>query len=427
MNFIHSVRHYFERHGYHVSSRLADRLGMRAKNVRLFFIYISFVTVGLSFGFYLIIAFLLKLKDIVHTKRSSVFDLWLLSIKTRWNIRFRDKKTNKKTMFKSKFRKALLLLISVLLIGVFGYMVISGYSFVNALYMTVITVSTVGFGEISPLNEQEKLFTIFLITISIISFGYTVSAFTEYIISGQLFQQLKLKKMQKKIDQLSGHTIICGFGRNGKQSMIKLQNYKKDFVIVEQADQVINEIDLEGFLNIKGDATTDEALLKAGIGRADNLITALPSDADNLFVVLSARQLNTNCRIISRASNESSYSKLKIAGANNVIMPDKLGGDHMASLVVTPDVIEFVGRLTIEGETTANLEEISVNDLPTEYLNKTILDLDLRKKTGCTVIGFKAPDNSYIINPEASIKLQNNSHLIVLGRPEQISKLRLLF
>ena len=130
-------------------------------------------------------------------------------------------------MFKSKFRKALLLLILVLMIGVCGYMVISGYSFVNALYMTVITVSTVGFGEISPLNEQEKLFTIFLITISIISFGYTVSAFTEYIISGQLFQQLKLKKMQKKIDQLSGHTIICGFGRNGKQSMIKLQNYKK--------------------------------------------------------------------------------------------------------------------------------------------------------------------------------------------------------
>ena len=218
-----------------------------------------------------------------------------------------------------------------------------------------------------------------------------------------------------------------GFGRNGKQSMIKLQNYKKDFVIIEKSDEVINEIDLDGFLNVKGDATTDEALLKAGIETADNLITALPSDADNLFVVLSARQLNTNCRIISRASNESSYSKLKIAGANNVIMPDKLGGDHMASLVVTPDVIEFVGRLTIEGETTANLEEISVNDLPTEYLDKTILDLDLRRKTGCTVIGFKAPDNSYLINPEASIVLQKDSHLIVLGRPEQISKLRALF
>ena len=332
-----------------------------------------------------------------------------------------------KTMFRSKFQKAIMLLLFVLMTGVIGYMMISGYSFVNALYMTVITVSTVGFGEIEPLNNQEKLFTIFLITISIISFGYTVSAFTEYVISGQLFQQFKLKKVQKKIEQLKGHTIICGFGRNGKQAMIKLQNYKKDFVIIEKAENIINTIDMNGLLNVNADATTDEALLKAGIERADNLITALPSDADNLFVVLSARQLNANCRIISRASNESSYSKLKIAGADNVIMPDKLGGDHMASLVVTPDVIEFVGRLTVEGETTANLEEISVNDLPIEYLNKTILDLDLRKKTGCTVIGFKTPNNNYIINPEASVKLQKDSHLIVLGRPEQISELRVLF
>ena len=332
-----------------------------------------------------------------------------------------------RTIFKSKLQKALLLLFFVLTTGVVGYMYLSGYSFTDALYMTVITVSTVGFSEVEPLNDQEKLFTIFLITISIISFGYTVSAFTEYIISGQLFQQLKLKKVQKKIEKLNGHTIICGFGRNGKQSMIKFQNYKKDFLIIEKAEEIINDIDLQGFLNVKGDATTDEALIKAGIKGADNLITALPSDADNLFVVLSARQLNANCRIISRASNESSYSKLKIAGADNVIMPDKLGGDHMASLVVTPDVIEFVGRLTIEGETTANLEEISVNDLPKEYLDKTILDLDLRRKTGCTVIGFKAPDNSYLINPEASIVLQKDSHLIVLGRPEQISKLRVLF
>ena len=332
-----------------------------------------------------------------------------------------------KTIFKSKFQKALLLLVIVLTTGVLGYMLISGYSFVNALYMTVITVSTVGFGEIEPLNDQEKLFTIFLITISIISFGYTVSAFTEYIISGQLFQQLKLKKMEKKIEKLKGHTIICGFGRNGMQAMIKLQNYKQHFVIIEKADDIIHAIDLDGLLNVQGDATTDEVLLKAGIEKADNLITALPSDADNLFVVLSARQLNANCRIISRASNEGSYSKLKIAGANNVIMPDKLGGDHMASLVVTPDVIEFVGRLTIEGETTANLEEISVNDLPQKYLYKTILDLDLRKKTGCTVIGFKTPDGNYIINPEASIELKEDAHLIVLGRPEQIMKLRELF
>lgn len=169
------------------------------------------------------------------------------------------------------------------------------------------------------------------------------------------------------------------------------------------------------------------ALITAGIKRAQNLITALPSDADNLYVVLTARQLNATIRIISRASNETSYQKLKIAGADNVIMPDKLGGEHMASLVVTPDVIEFVDRLTIELETTANLEEIAVNDLPEKYLNKTILDLDLRKQTGCTVIGFKTSNSDYIINPESDIKLEKGASLIVLGRPEQIVKLRQLF
>ena len=332
-----------------------------------------------------------------------------------------------KNIFRSKLHKALGLLVFVLTIGVTGYMLLSGYSFVDALYMTVITISTVGFGEIEPLNDQEKLFTIFLITTSIIIFGYTVSAFTEYIISGQLFQQLKLKRVQNKIEKLQNHTIICGYGRNGKQAMTKLSSYKQSFVIIEKDEELVKTIDMEGLLNVHGDATLDNVLINAGIERAKNLITALPSDADNLFVVLTARQLNRDCKIISRASDETSYDKLKIAGADNVIMPDKLGGDHMASLVVTPDVIEFVGRLTIEGETTANLEEISVNDLPEKYIGKTILDLDLRKQTGCTVIGLKAPDNSYVINPEASIKLVKDSHLIVLGRPEQITKLRELF
>ncbi len=330
-------------------------------------------------------------------------------------------------LFQTKLQKAFFLLILVITIGVVGYVLISNYSLVDALYMTVITISTVGYGEIKPLNDQEKLFTVFLIATSIVSFGYTVSAFTEYIVSGQLFQQLKLKKVQKKIEQLHGHTIICGFGRNGKQAMVKLSNYKKQFVIVEQDEDVVQTIEEKGFLCVHGDATSDEFLKRAGIEKAENLIAALPSDADNLFIVLSAKQLNHQCKIISRASSESSYDKLKIAGADNVIMPDKLGGDHMASLVVTPDVIEFVGRLTIEGETTANLEEISVDDLPEKYLGKTILDLDLRKKTGCTVIGYKTPDSDYVINPEASIELKKKAHLIVLGRPEQISKLRELF
>ena len=330
-------------------------------------------------------------------------------------------------VLESKINKTLFLVISILTIGTVGYMLLSHYSFVDALYMTVITVTTVGFGELRPFSPEEKIFTIFLILTSITVFGYAVSAFSEYLVSGRLFEHFKHRKVEKQIANLKGHTIVCGFGRNGKQAILKLKNYNVDFVIVEKNKEMSEFLDSEGILNINGDATLDEVLLSAGIENASNLITALPSDANNLFVVLTVSQLNKNCKVISRASNESSYSKLKIAGADNVIMPDKLGGDHMASLVTTPDVIEFVDRLTIEGETTANLEEIAVDDLPKKYHNKTILDLDLRRQTGCTVIGFRNPDKEYIINPEADCKLIEGSHLIVLGRPKQIIKLRELF
>ena len=328
---------------------------------------------------------------------------------------------------KSKVVKIGSLVISSITIGTIGYMWLSGYNFVDALYMTVITVTTVGFGELQPFSPEEKIFTIFLILTSITIFGYAVSAFSEYLVSGKLFEQLKHRRVEKQIGYLKGHTIVCGYGRNGQQAILKLGNYNKEFVVVEKKKEMIETLDAQDILNIQGDATLDETLIKAGIEKASFLITALPSDADNLFVVLTASQLNKDCIIISRAGNESSYKKLKFAGANNVIMPDKLGGDHMASLVTTPDVIEFVDRLTIEGETTANLEEIAVNDLPEKYINKTILDLDLRKQTGCTVIGFRNPDKEYLINPEANIKLVADSQLIVLGRPEQILKLREFF
>ena len=331
------------------------------------------------------------------------------------------------TILKSKIDKIALLVVLIIAIGTIGYMWLSNYNFVDALYMTVITVTTVGFGELQPFSPEEKVFTIFLILTSITIFGYAVSAFSEYLVSGKLFEHFKHRRVEKQIGHLKGHTIVCGYGRNGKQAILKLGNYNKKFVVVDRNKEIVEGLDAQGILNIQGDATLDETLQRAGIEKASFLITALPSDADNLFVVLTASQLNKDCTIISRASNESSYKKFKFAGANDVIMPDKLGGDHMASLVTTPDVIEFVDRLTIEGETTANLEEVAVNDLPEKYINKTILDLDLRRQTGCTVIGFRNPDKDYIINPEADIILVADSQLIILGRPEQIIKLREVF
>ena len=328
---------------------------------------------------------------------------------------------------KSKLYISILLLTLVMAIGVVGFMIISKESFIDALYMTVITMSTVGFGTLHKLNQDEKLFTIFLILISITSYAYSVKALTEYFASGQFFQILKHKKVQQEIQNLKNHTVVCGYGRNGKQAVAKLKQFNQPCVVIEKRKDEIADLERDNILYIEGDATNDEDLKKVGLERAKSLITALPSDADNLFVVLSARQFNRDFIIISRASNESSYGKLKIAGATNVIMPDKLGGAHMASLVVTPDLVEFVDRLTIAGDEKANLEEISVNELPQEYVSKTILDLDLRKKTGCSVIGFKTKEGDYIINPNSKTALESDTHLIVLGNKEQILKLRELF
>lgn len=318
---------------------------------------------------------------------------------------------------------AVTLLVLLLCIGVLGFKFMSNYSWIDAIYMTVITITTVGFGEVQPLDDVSKVFTIFLILTSIIIVGYALTIITEYILSKNDLEELKQKKMQKKIDSLTNHIIICGYGRNGKQAASKLLAYKKPFVIIEKDKEIIEKFQNEDIPFIIGNANEDETLLQAGIERASTLICALPNDADNLFVVLSARQINNGLSIISRASQETSYNKLKLAGANNVILPDKIGGDHMASLVVVPDLIEFIDNLSIVGKSNINIEEIAVEKLYDTSQVRTIRDLDLRNKTGCNVIGYKDGEGDYIVNPEAELKLVPNSKIIVLGRPEQIEKL----
>ena len=329
--------------------------------------------------------------------------------------------------FRVKIYTAIFLLLLMLVIGVFGFKFISDYSWVDAIYMTVITITTVGFGEVQPLDDHAKIFTIVLILASVVILGYAISVITEYILSKNNLEELKQKKMQKMIDGFDNHIIICGFGRNGKQAAKKLLAYDKPFVIIERDKEIIEKFEDGNTPFVFGNANEDEILIQAGIERASTLICALPNDADNLFVVLSARQINKNLCIISRASQETSYQKLKLAGANNVILPDRIGGDHMASLVVVPDLIEFIDNLSIVGQSNINIEEIAIEKLYNASKIKTIKDLDLRRKTGCTVIGFKDGHGDYVVNPEADQALVPNSKIIVLGRPEQIQKLNSLY
>ncbi|MFT5736086.1 MAG: voltage-gated potassium channel [Maribacter sp.] len=328
--------------------------------------------------------------------------------------------------FRSKIYLALVLIVVVLLFGVLGYRYISDYSWIDALYMTIITVTTVGFSEVRPMGPEGKIFTVLLIVTSVFIVGFAISVVTEYILGRNSLQILKKKRVKKTIDSLSNHVVICGFGRNGMQASERLKAYNRPFVIIEREKEIIDRYD-DTVLFVEGDANDDEVLLTAGIERAQFLITALPDDATNLFVVLSARQLNKNLFIISRASLVNSQKKLLLAGANKVIMPDKIGGDHMASLVVMPDLITFMDKLSMEGEHTTNLEEVAIEDFADQVECNSLRDLDLRRKTGCTIIGYITPEGEYIINPEADLKLQPKSKVIVLGRPEQIKKLNEMF
>ena len=292
--------------------------------------------------------------------------------------------------------------------------------------MTIITITTVGFSEVRPLDANAKVFTIVLIVSSVFIFGFAISVVSEYILSRNTLQKLKKKRVRITIKSLENHVIVCGFGRNGQQAAERLRAYDKPFVIIERDKEVISNYEHQ-ILFVEGDVNDDDVLLDAGIQKAQYLVTALPDDALNLFVVLSARQLNKDLFIISRASQVTSIKKLEFAGANKVIMPDKIGGDHMASLVVMPDLITFMDQLSMEGGHTTNLEEVEIADFHGAANCQSIKDLDLRRKTGCTIIGYVDPEGKYIINPEADLQLEPKGKVIVLGRPEQIQKLNQMF
>jgi len=305
---------------------------------------------------------------------------------------------------------------------------IEGFSFFDAFYMTVITVSTVGFKEVHEMSLAGRIFTIFLIITSFGTFAYSVSVVTTYIAGGNFKANYKNYRVNSEVNKLSNHVIVCGYGRNGEQAVKKLIAHAQSFVVVDTDESRVATLrDNHKYLFVNGDATLDATLEKAGISKAKALITTLPKDADNLYVVLTARQKNSKLAIISRASYDESYSKLKIAGANNVIMPDKVGGAHMASLVTTPDVVEFLDNITLEGQANINLEEIEINSLADFSKYKTLKDLNARSLTGCSIIGFKTSSGEYVINPDSETELLADSKLFVLGKPEQINKFHKLF
>ena len=331
-------------------------------------------------------------------------------------------------LYKSPLFRTLLLIVSVTLTGVLGfYLSEPHYTWFDALYMTVITISTVGYTEVGELSSQGKVFAIFFIIVGLLVFAFALRLIAEHLLGVWTSNTWKLKKNKDMIDRLKEHTIVCGFGRNGRQATARLKRHKVPFVVIENDKTLIGNNEDE-ILFFEGDALSDESLKACGIEAAKNLICALPNDADNLFVVLSARQLNPNLVIVSRVSEDSNHSKLALAGANHVIMPDKIGGDYMAAVLAVPDLIQFLGTLNWWAEESApNVEEVSLSKIPKEYQNKTLSELKLISKTGCNVIGYRDGKGNQIINPDAHLPIEVDGKLIVLGTGDALKKLNAMF
>ena len=330
--------------------------------------------------------------------------------------------------FRSPIVRGSALLILVLLIGVFGfYWIEENYSLFDSLYMTVITLSTVGYSEVGNLSEEGKVFTVLFILIGFITVAIALRFIVEYLISDWSLQALKQKKNMNMIKELNQHTIVSGFGRTGRQAVARLKRHRQPYVVIEQDEKLI-ESWKANVLFQQGSALTEACLHSSGIKKAKHLISALPDDAKNLFVVLTARKLNPALTIVSRVCEEVNQSKLKLAGADHIIMPDKIGGDYMAALLTVPDLIYFLGALNWwEKEAQPNIEEVSLNKIPSKFQQKSLAELALRKVTGCNVIGYRNEKGNLLVNPDSELILSAKGKLIILGSSTAIKKLNQMF
>lgn len=314
------------------------------------------------------------------------------------------------------------LLILAAVFGTLGYMAIEGWNFMDAIYMTVITMTTVGYTEIHPMSQSGRVFTMFVVTAGVFLFLYVTSALVQFFVEIQILNVFGSRTLNKKIQQLKNHYIVCGYGRIGQVLCSNFKAHGIEPVAIESDPVRRTHMESDGVLHVIGNATEEETLIQAGITKARVLIAALGADTDNVFLVLTARQLNPNIFILARAGNASTKSKLLAAGANRVESPYEIGAVSMAQRVLRPSVANFVELVFAYNRKDIQMEEIPV-DPESPLIDLMLKDSGIRQKYNLIIIAVKKPDGEMLFNPSHETLIKGGDTMIAMGKSENLLEL----
>lgn len=310
----------------------------------------------------------------------------------------------------------LFLFLSVLVGGMVGYRWIEGWPLNECLYMTVITVSSVGFGEVHPLSHNGRLFTILLIFFGVTSAALSLTAFFEYFILRGLNNLFGRKKMDKQIGKLNQHIIICGYGRTGEYIVHDLQKMHKPFVVIESDPERVKLMEQEGVLYILGDPSDDDQLEAAGVTRAEALVASLPKDSDNLFLTINARSLNRNLHIIARVQDADNSRKLIKAGANQVVSPFSTGAARIVQLLTRPSAVDMIELVTQHENLELEVCEIPVDE-KSDLVRKTLAESRVRQTLGCMIFAIKHLNGETVFDPDPQMRIEPGDVLLAIKKP----------
>ena len=317
---------------------------------------------------------------------------------------------------------SILLASFIIVLGTIGYVIIEGWDILDAVYMTIITLATVGYGEVHAISKIGRIYTILLIILGTGFYLYVLAAVVQFMLEGRIRIILGRRRLDKKIDRLKNHYIICGYGRIGKALCKKLRMKPIDLVIIEKNQELNRIMDDEGILYLSGDAADESTLLQAGIERAKGLVAILDTDAENVFLVLTASQLNPDLFIMARANQNKSKAKLRAAGANKVESPYEMGAASMAQRILRPTVTNFLDLAFADKRKDIRMEEISVS--PSSNLANVILkDSGIRQKYNLIIIAIKKPDGKMLFNPSFETMIKADDTVIAVGEETNLQKL----